>query len=569
MTKHITEIRHPHYITDQEFWGKWRLIADGGDRFVNRYLYKQPDEDLLSFQRRRENSPAVTFVKSALQEILSAFLARTPNIQRVGGPASYLDACAGRALGITGLGDSIDQFIVLAVLRELLIVRRVGIFVDRPVLGPDTSVAAASILPPYLYTVPVEDILAWRLLPGNLTPVELLLRRHRDVFADQSYLPTGTEVYYQHFQKRPIGPILVTEYSQEQEKLGERELFLPAIPFILLEVDAPVIKDVAGHQIALLNLSSSNLAFALASNLAVYTEQTDMATFMAALRQSTPADDSDADDSEDQPQRDGGPHTIRLGKNRGRRYLQNSERPDFISPSTENLTRSAALVTELKEDIRRLMHLAINNLTTKALTSATAIVQSQAATNNGLAVLGALLAQAERVIALLWGYYEGTEPAIIRYPTDYQLLTDTERYALIEKLLKLREATPSKTYQITVLQQIAHLLLAHRVANTTLTTILREIESAPVLISGVEDISRCVEAAILPRKYAAKALCFPDDSAPLANQEHADRLQRIAESQATTGTARGNSDGPPTAKAEKLISQDPDSSTDGTKGVRG
>ena len=567
MTQHITEVRHPSYVAEMEFWGKWRLIANGGDRFVRAYLQQQSDEDDLAFTRRRESSPAATFVKAALQEILSAFFTRTPGIRRDGGPPSYIEACAGSNLGITGFGGSINQFMVLEVLRELLIMRRVGIFVDRPVFGPETSVAEANSLPPYLYTVPVEDILAWRLLPGNLTPVEVVLRRYRDTFIEQSYLSTGTEPYYQHFQKLPTG-VLLTEYSEKQEKINVRELALPTIPFILLEVDAPVVKDVAGLQIALLNLSSSNLAFALSSNLSVYTEQTDMATFMAALRRSSPSEDAPEDPDEDTPQTDGGSHVIRLGKNRGRRYLMNSERPAFISPNNDNLARAAALVTDLKEDIRRLMHLAISNLTTKALTSATAVVQSQSATNNGLAVLGALLEQAERNVAVLWGYYESADPAVIKYPTDYQLLTDAERYDLIEKLLKLRDAAPSRTYQVVVTRQLASVLLSHRIPADTLATILTEIDKAPVLMSEIDAVNQCVESSILPRKYAAAALCFPDDAAVLANQEHADRLQRIAESQAEGGTARGNSDGPPTAKEEKTVSQDPDASKDGVKGVR-
>ena len=48
------------------------------------------------------------------------------------------------------------------------------------------------------------------------------------------------------------------------------------IPFILLDIGESLMKDVANHQIALLNLGSSDVSYALKANYPFYTEQQDL-----------------------------------------------------------------------------------------------------------------------------------------------------------------------------------------------------------------------------------------------------------------------------------------------------
>ena len=47
------------------------------------------------------------------------------------------------------------------------------------------------------------------------------------------------------------------------------------IPFVLLDIGDSMIKDVVNHQIALLNLGSSDVNYALKSNFPFYIEQKD------------------------------------------------------------------------------------------------------------------------------------------------------------------------------------------------------------------------------------------------------------------------------------------------------
>ena len=53
------------------------------------------------------------------------------------------------------------------------------------------------------------------------------------------------------------------------------ELELTRIPFVLLDIGDSMIKDVVNHQIALLNLVSSDVNYALKSNFPFYVEQKD------------------------------------------------------------------------------------------------------------------------------------------------------------------------------------------------------------------------------------------------------------------------------------------------------
>lgn len=572
MKSHITEARHPDYIKEFGYWPKWRTIVDGGDSFVNAFLQKQVDEDAATYLRRRELTPAAVFAKAALYEIITSVLTRLPDVVRTGGPSSYISACLGQKGGVDGFGATMNQFMALTVLQELLAMRRVGIFIDRPQLPLGATIEDAKRRPPYIYSYGIEDILAWTLEQGSLTPTEVLLRQHIPVTVENSSLVTGYTEQYQHIVNTGQG-IAITTYDSNKNQLNSAILDLPDVPFLILEINNSVLKDIAGHQIALLNLESSTIAFAIAASLAVYVEQADMATFMAALRRSGPSgsvdEDGYPDEDTDVPGTDGATHAVRLGLNRGRRYMKDGDKPGFISPNNENILRSEAVVQTLKDDIRRLMLLTVSNLSSRGVASATALSLSQSTSNNGLAALGASLELAERIISKVWATYEGTEPAVIQYPTDYQIMSDAERRAAIDELTKIRDSAPSKTFQQKVTELISTLLLSNRVSRKVMDKIILEIQSAPALMSKIPDVTAVVEAGIMPREYAAACLCLPEDAAAKGNAEHAERLKRIAASQGTaSGTARGNTDGTDDAAAEKEASQDPDATESGAKGVR-
>jgi hypothetical protein len=65
---------------------------------------------------------------------------------------------------------------------------------------------------------------------------------------------------------------------------GVIELELRRISFILLDIGDSMIKDIVNHQIALLNLGSSDVNYALKANFPFYVEQRDLRSSGAHLK---------------------------------------------------------------------------------------------------------------------------------------------------------------------------------------------------------------------------------------------------------------------------------------------
>jgi len=85
------------------------------------------------------------------------------------------------------------------------------------------------------------------------------------------WIDTATNKVYLQFYNLEGTPV-----DQYGEPAGPTELELTRIPFVLLDINGSLIKDVAQHQIALLNLGSSDVSYALRSNFPFYVEQRDL-----------------------------------------------------------------------------------------------------------------------------------------------------------------------------------------------------------------------------------------------------------------------------------------------------
>ena len=108
----------------------------------------------------------------------------------------------------------------------------------------------------------------------------------RDVvlnFDQRTYLPTTTvERFRMLWIDRDTGMVNLqfldtagNPIDREGNPAGAVELELTRIPFVLLGHRRQMIKDVVNHQIALLNLGSSDVNYALKANFPFYVEQKD------------------------------------------------------------------------------------------------------------------------------------------------------------------------------------------------------------------------------------------------------------------------------------------------------
>src|SRR3990172_4249296 len=123
---------------------------------------------------------------------------------------------------------------------------------------------------------------------------------------------------------------------------GPIELELTRIPFVMLDIGSSLIKDVCQHQIALLNLGSSDVSYALRSNFPFYIEQKDLRAVGAHLKHAATEDGTATSGGQ------GATDTnIKVGATHGRTYDKGMNAPAFINPSAEPLRASLELQERL------------------------------------------------------------------------------------------------------------------------------------------------------------------------------------------------------------------------------
>ena len=102
-------------------------------------------------------------------------------------------------------------------------------------------------------------------------------------FDQRTYLPTTTvERFRMLWIDRDTGLVNLqfldtagNPIDRDGNPAGAVELELTRIPFVLLDIGDSMIKDVVNHQIALLNLGSGDVNYALKANFPFYVEQKD------------------------------------------------------------------------------------------------------------------------------------------------------------------------------------------------------------------------------------------------------------------------------------------------------
>jgi len=150
----------------------------------------------------------------------------------------------------------------------------------------------------------------------------------------------------------------------------------------------------------------------------------------------------------------------------------------------------------------------------------------------GLSYIGLEAENAERRVAAFWAMYESGQPASVNYPERYSLKTEEERRKEAKDLAEMADRVPSSEYKRQVFKKIANVLIGHTVTEEELQRVYTEIDKAKVLIMNPDVIAKDIEQGVLSLELAAVAKGYPNNSVKDAAAEHADRLARIAISQA-------------------------------------
>jgi hypothetical protein len=558
-TLSLIDSRHPGYLSGMTDWRKWRLTYEGGDGFRDSYLERfSTREDQEDYGVRKAITPVPAFAKAAINDIRNAIYQRLRDVVRKGGSEVYQAAVNGSNLGVDHRGSTMNAFLGVKVLTELLVMGRVGVFVDHPLIPAGATLANVSRPSPYLYKYDIEDILSWTCSkPEAPSEFQAILLRDTVMQYDQSTMLPSLSVERYRYMWIEGGRVHLQFYNLKKEEVdgaglpgGPMQLELDRIPFVLLDIGGSLIKDVCQQQIALLNLGSSDVNYALRSNFPFYIEQKDLRATGAHLKHAAAEDGTST--SGGQGAADA---SITVGATHGRTYDKGMNPPAFINPSAEPLRASLELQDRLKRDIRELVNLAVSSLAVRV--SAESKAMDNQGLEAGLSYIGLLLESAERQIAEFWAAYEERslskrEVATIKYPERYSLKSDADRIKEAQDLEKLMAKVPGRRVKRELAKGIVQTLLGGKISMDDLAAINREIDNAHYTTSDPQTIIQAAQAGLVGEKTSSVALGFDDDEYLEARKDHAERVKRIAEAQ---GMEKGGSD--PAARGIADLSADP------------
>lgn len=566
--KRIIDFTHPDYDEAMQDMKLFREAWIGGRQFINTYLVQlSKRDDPLSMSEREQVTYCPAIAKAAVNEVKNAIFQRMGDVIRKGGPKSYQDAVNGDKWGVDKLGSSMNVFVNNQVLPELLAMGKVGVYIDRPYFDDNATLKDTVSKRQYLYIFKREDILAW--VPDESSEPnqfsKLLLREnHLDVDVVTG-LPICWNKRYR-FLSKENGQIAVRLYDNRGAQIDSNGLpstapfiiKLPVMPFVLFEISESLLTDIGMYQVCLMNLASSDMSYALKANFPFYTEQYDEAQepgFYKTTQEPNLGSYKDAANinfNQNSGLNDVAKEEIEAGPMRGRRYPLKAERPGFINPSSEPLLASMKKQEQLKLEIRQILSLWLQNVTSSSVpTTEQTPEQSQA---NGLNNIGLEIEHGERNILMIWAMYEGSNDAgTVSYPTNYSVKSDGERRKEAKEINELKSAIPSYIYQKETAKQSAYALFNGKIPQDKLQAIFDQIDNAKTMTCNAEEIKSDSELGLVGLDLASQARGYPPGEVAKAKVERAERLALIQAAQTAPGQPTQN----PAARGIADMSTDP------------
>lgn len=558
----IIDSRHPAFTSGSLEWDKWRLSYRGGVEFRDKYLEQfNTREDVNDFNIRARLTPVPAFAKAAINDIRNSIFQRMPDITRVGGSESYRQAAGGKDLGVDRRGSSMNAFLGIKVLTEMLVMGRCGIFIDNSEIKGQGSVADAVGARPYLYAYQAEDILSWSPSSSD-NPSEfqsVLLRDTCMKYDERTNLPMLSFQRYRLLWLED-GQVKLQFYDMEGQEVdrdnnpgGPSTLELNRIPFVMPDLGDSLMKDVCDYQIAMLNLLSRNIWYDLQANFTFYVEQRDMRAIGSHLKQAVTEDGTATTGGQGADDK-----AIRVGANHGRAYGKDLNAPAFISPSSEPLQISMQLQEKLEADMRKIVNLAVSAMATRG--SAESKSLDNQGLEAGLSFIGSVLQGTEQQVAGYWAAYEERDVkkrqvATIKYPDRYSLKTDSDRIEEARKLAELIYKVPGQTAKREIAKNIVTVLLGGKVDVGTIDKIHAEIDKSKYLTSDPDTIIAAVEAGLCDEETGSEALGFGPGIYLKAREDHLLKAVRLIEAQAKAGAAAGLEN--PAARGAPALAVDP------------
>lgn len=557
----LGDILHPEYSFMGSQWREWRLCYESGDFYIDNYLLWFKYEKKERYNERKALTYVPAFAKEGINEIRNSIWGRLNDVIRGGGDESYTESVKGQRGGVDRQRSPMSDFIGRVILPELLTMRRVGVWLDMPqVNNGATKASVKKSVHPYICWYPVESIRSWATdEEGKLT--RILLKQSNFGHDEGTGLPISDNVdsfRLAWLAKEGEEPgVHVIEQTMVDDKVKNKKyvLDLDEIPFVQFEIEHSLLKDVCRHQRALLNIESGDVAWVTQANFPIWTQMQDgrsaSQSVRAAQQQARPAVPRNPTESmplvpavpagQAKEAADAKWQEVTIGPTTGIGYPMGAERPDFVHPSSEPITASMAKQMQIKEDIRRMLHLSVAMLDPR-MASAESKNMDDRGLQNGLTAIGAALQKGEQAIAHFWANYMGGAEATIAYPLEWSMQTEEGRRKDAKDLVELRDEVPSIKFRKEISKQIASKLIGHKVPSDVLQDIYTEIDEADYVSANVDDISMDIQNRCLSAASASVFRGYKPTEAAKALEEQAKQLEIIAISQAKNGGAGAAAD---------------------------
>lgn len=531
-------VQHPLYKLNIEDWQKWRLAYVGGkdfkDKFLERYSRKETPED---FRLRKQLTYVPAHARSVIDIIRNAIAIRLPDVVR-DGDERYLNAMA---TNVDGFNNSMNTFVAIDIAPLLLVHGKRYVVVDAPPPAEGRTIAEDEGLP-YFYTVSAEDVLSWSYdSSGNIKAI--MMRLVRDIQDPTTRLVRGAEVLYRYMLRLEPGEtftdsecgqvqgpgVLIKDVNKMGKAMGKCQLMADweRVPVAEFKLADSVMGLIADHQIALLNLASTDMDFLFRGNFPLYTEQKPKSSGTIRPRGTKGEEygpgvlESPDDESVDghTPKSRKGEARRNMGIGKGVGYREGLDRPDFIAPSTDNLKASIVKQETVAKEIRILVDLALVSLSVHAIEqSGKSKEADRVGEEAGLAYIGRALESGERDLNELWHMMAGIDASQldlqVNYPSGYSIKTQEQRLDEAEQMRKLRSAVRSEAYQKAMDQRIAEVVLKPVTTSEELAEILAEITEGTYFDDDKERanvVQRDVALRIISRGKASELRGYGED----------------------------------------------------------
>lgn len=541
----VSAISHPSYRIDLSRWFEYRLTFEGGEDYVDEYLIQQKDETNAEFKERKKFTPIPAIAKEAILDLQRGITQRLDDVTRDGGTPQYQAAVDGEGGGIDRDGQSMNMFIGHDVLVELLVMGRVGIYVDN-FSSPGATMADGRTTP-YAYVYRVEDILNWDTMhPENEGRFKMVLLRDHEISHNQAFGVSFPSKIRERLRLVWIGEDGLVRYRFMNNKLESMPLDrissqfavdddgaivtpLREIPFIMPELTGgSLLRDVASYQRTLLNVASHEAMMAMAVNDHFLAIQSDVRTDNLHWKKpETGAAVPGGQRGYIASETFGG----RLNWIRARYYDSESTAPQWVSPPVESLKASHDYRSRMADEVRQMINVAVQSQTGVRSESREQRELSAEGLEAGLHFIAMKLQQAERQIAKYYSMYQRSDDvAVITYPKRFRLKREAERIADAQELKKLVDGLPGQINKKEGYKRVILQLFTGTVDSTTMAKMLRAVDQHPY-IGDPEKIMDLIENALITRSRAAQSFDLPEDEVEDAMQEKIEMAREIMKAQ--------------------------------------